>query len=155
MSTYLKPQSPLYHKTEDAYFYPLTTADQVIMPNGTRLDDNVGGTKMELLWENAKPTSDFAAQTVNIELNDYAYIGIDYIMNTSNQYRMWTQCEIGSIGAISLVHLKSADPTVFVDRCFVVNDSNIEFYNAYIATGTNSAVASYSYAIPIKIYGIK
>ena len=31
MSSYLKPQSPLYHKEEDAYFYPLTTEDQVIM----------------------------------------------------------------------------------------------------------------------------
>lgn len=37
MSSYLKPQSPLYHKAEDAYFYPLTTADQVIMPDGSRL----------------------------------------------------------------------------------------------------------------------
>lgn len=37
MSEYLKPQSPLYHKKEDAYFYPLTTADQVIMPDGSRL----------------------------------------------------------------------------------------------------------------------
>ena len=35
---YLKPQSPLYHKTEDAYFYPLTTADQVIMEDGNRLN---------------------------------------------------------------------------------------------------------------------
>ena len=42
MSEYLKPQSPLYHKAEDAYFYPLTTADQVIMEDGSRLSDNVG-----------------------------------------------------------------------------------------------------------------
>lgn len=38
MSNYLKPQSPLYHKKEDAYFYPLTTADQVIMEDGNRLN---------------------------------------------------------------------------------------------------------------------
>lgn len=38
MSTYLKPQSPLYHKTEDAYFYPLTTVDQVILEDGSRLN---------------------------------------------------------------------------------------------------------------------
>ena len=38
MSIYLKPQSPLYHKTEDAYFYPLTTADQIIMEDGNRLN---------------------------------------------------------------------------------------------------------------------
>lgn len=33
---YLKPQSPLQHKDGD-YFYPLTTADQVIMEDGSRL----------------------------------------------------------------------------------------------------------------------
>lgn len=37
MSEYLKPQSPLYHKKEDTYFYPLTTVDQVIMDDGNRL----------------------------------------------------------------------------------------------------------------------
>ena len=34
---YLRPQSPLQHKSGD-YFYPLTTADQVIMEDGSRLD---------------------------------------------------------------------------------------------------------------------
>ena len=34
---YLKPQSPLQHKSGD-YFYPLTTADQIIMDNGSRLN---------------------------------------------------------------------------------------------------------------------
>ena len=38
MSNYLKPQSPLYHKAEDAYFYPLTTSDQIIV-NENRLSD--------------------------------------------------------------------------------------------------------------------
>lgn len=33
---YLKPQSPLKHKDGD-YFYPLTTADQIIMEDGSRL----------------------------------------------------------------------------------------------------------------------
>lgn len=36
---YLKPQSPLQHKDGD-YFYPLTTADQVILPDGSRLNSN-------------------------------------------------------------------------------------------------------------------
>lgn len=31
MEEYLKPQSPLYNKAEDAYFYPLTTVDQVLV----------------------------------------------------------------------------------------------------------------------------
>ena len=38
MSSYSKPKSPLYHKEKDTYFYPLTTADQVIMEDGSRLN---------------------------------------------------------------------------------------------------------------------
>ena len=34
---YLKPQSPLQHKDGD-YFYPLTTVDQVILEDGSRLN---------------------------------------------------------------------------------------------------------------------
>ena len=37
MSEFLKPQSPLKHK-DGAYIYPLTTADQVILENGNRLN---------------------------------------------------------------------------------------------------------------------
>lgn len=37
MSEFLKPQIPLQHK-EGAYIYPLTTADQVILEDNTRLN---------------------------------------------------------------------------------------------------------------------
>ena len=40
MAKYLKPQSPLQHKDGD-YFYPLTTIDQVIMPDESRLNANL------------------------------------------------------------------------------------------------------------------
>ena len=38
---YLKPQSPLQYKDGD-YFYPLTTADQVVMKDGSRLNSTLG-----------------------------------------------------------------------------------------------------------------
>lgn len=41
MSSYLKPQSPLYHKKEDTYFYPLTTVDQVVLEDGSRLNSEL------------------------------------------------------------------------------------------------------------------
>lgn len=37
MANYLKPQSPLQHK-DGNYFYPLTTIDQIITDNDTRLN---------------------------------------------------------------------------------------------------------------------
>lgn len=44
---FLKPQSPLARG--DDYFYPLTTADQVIMSNGLRMEDVVGKTKTQTI----------------------------------------------------------------------------------------------------------
>lgn len=41
MSNYVKPQSPIYNRKTDTYIYPLTTADQIIMPDGSRFT-NIG-----------------------------------------------------------------------------------------------------------------
>ena len=38
MSNYVKPQSPIYHEGSDNYIYPLTTADQIILEDGSRLN---------------------------------------------------------------------------------------------------------------------
>lgn len=38
MAKYLRPQSPIYSEENAAYIYPITTVDQVVMPNGTRLN---------------------------------------------------------------------------------------------------------------------
>lgn len=39
MSNFVKPQFPI--KFTNTYIYPLTTSDQVIFPNRTRLEDNL------------------------------------------------------------------------------------------------------------------
>lgn len=44
---FLKPQSPLARG--DDYFYPLTTADQVILSNGLRMEDMVGKTRTQTI----------------------------------------------------------------------------------------------------------
>ena len=41
MSIYLKPQSPLYYKKDDSYFYPLTTSDQVLFDNKKLTDCSI------------------------------------------------------------------------------------------------------------------
>lgn len=67
---YLKPQSPLRHKDGD-YFYPLTTADQVVMPDGSRLNSvfrHTVRTNITLLVSN---WSSNAPYTQTITLDDY------------------------------------------------------------------------------------
>ena len=41
MSNYLKPQSPLYNKNKDIYFYPLTTSDQILVNDNKLCDYSV------------------------------------------------------------------------------------------------------------------
>ena len=54
------------------------------MLDGARLDDNVGGIKMELLWENISPTSEFATQTLSLDLSQYKQFLVFSKDNTSS-----------------------------------------------------------------------
>lgn len=48
MSSYIKPQSPLYNEAVDTYIYPLTTVDQIVLSNGERLNESYFGKGIEL-----------------------------------------------------------------------------------------------------------
>lgn len=48
MSSYIKPQSPLYNEAADTYIYPLTTVDQIVLSNGERLNESCFGKGIEL-----------------------------------------------------------------------------------------------------------
>lgn len=70
MSSYEKPQSPLYHKTKDTYFYPLTTVDQVIMEDDSRL--NAKMLTVDILNANeAKPNGINADKLGGFDASEY------------------------------------------------------------------------------------
>ena len=69
MPNYLKPQSPLYHKTEDTYFYPLTTADQVITATGERLNSLFKKTIKENIILSSSNWSETLPYTQTVTLN--------------------------------------------------------------------------------------
>lgn len=48
MSSYIKPQNPLYNEAADVYIYPLTTVDQIVLSNGERLNESYFGKGIEL-----------------------------------------------------------------------------------------------------------
>lgn len=48
MSSYIKPQNPLYNEAADVYIYPLTTVDQIVLSNGERLNESCFGKGIEL-----------------------------------------------------------------------------------------------------------
>lgn len=82
---YLKPQSPLQYKDGD-YFYPLTTVDQVVMKDGSRLNSvfkhsvRTNAILLASAWTNIAPYIQTITldENVDIELNidvNIAYTG--------------------------------------------------------------------------------
>ena len=79
----VKPIKPM--KRGDLYSFPITTIDQIVTDEKTNerlpeyLDKNFG---MDLLWQNASPTSPMYAQTLNIDIAPYRWLIINYKLRT-------------------------------------------------------------------------
>ena len=140
MSNYLKPQSPLYHKKEDTYFYPLTTVDQVVLEDGSRLNselskhlfvDTLNVNEAEPNSINADTLGGYAADEYvrkdqyGIELN-YSVVGSMEEPINPTQNMIWIQTETP------------------IGRVFFGNDEpNETFMNGdvWICTGSSSSVS--------------
>lgn len=140
MSSYLKPQSPLYHKAKDAYFYPLTTADQIVMDDGSRLNSELSKHLMidinnvneaEPNGINADTLGGYAANEYvrkdqyGIELN-YSVVGSMEEPGNPTQNMIWIQTETP------------------INRVFFVNDEPNEIFmngDVWIITGNDSNVS--------------
>lgn len=107
-----------------------------------------GGMKMDLLWTNPSPTSDFASQTLSIDLSDY-----DYIYVVQRQYKdssgNATATMIPKDGSTYVVTVISDGGGVRT-RTYSASASSVAISVGKEGTTTNNA-----YAIPYQIYGIK
>ena len=111
------------------------------------------GLKMDLLWENASPSSEFAAQTVSLDLEDYQYIYLQcYLHNENDDKPLVTTLLsfsdsafwIASPGYVTRVRRLSVTKTGIT---FEVGQKYATY--AAAATTANGAI------IPYRIYGIK
>lgn len=102
---YLKPQSPLQHKDGD-YFYPLTTVDQIIMEDGSRLNTvfhhsiKTNAVLYASKWSETAPytqTINIKESEINSDLNidvNVIYSGnqnTDSLLNTNANYLTYTK----------------------------------------------------------------
>lgn len=108
---------------------------------------------MELLWENASPTSAFAAQTINIsDLQDYDLIMVraKYSIGAYPSFTAFYKTTIGENNSINIV------VSSIVNRGFVIKSDSISFNEANIlANYAGSSSVNNNVCIPIEIYGIK
>ena len=110
--------------------------------------DDVGAMHWDLLWANASPSSSFAAQTVSLDLSGYDAVFItggyskDY-----NTVLAPVFLTVGEKGQFMLIGQNGKVGT----RDMTVTVTGVQFDVGYYdaASGNNT------YAIPLKIYGIK
>lgn len=116
--------------------------------------ENLGGIKMELLWENASPTSAFAGQFVRCDLAQYKKISILWGWATDSTTTFVTDAYIGKTITVDKT-LSSGYGIMQIQRQTVsVDTSGITFSIAQFWNGSTRTDDN-AYCIPLLIYGIK
>lgn len=110
----------------------------------------------EKLWENARPTSTFAAQNVPVSTSEYEMLIVVFRRtNNSENYSAGTII-LGKLGSGSQAYILGYSGTMVARAVNWTNTSTINFeacnqYNTYAGNPT----AMNNMLIPTEIYGIK
>lgn len=123
--------------------------------------------KIKKLWTNASPTSNFAAQTISLDLSDYDFVKIEYLMATDGKtdgvynynYVYACECPVGKTCILDFVGSQyggtSYTPTSNARRAKVI-ETGIQFGTAIQkAMGSTTATTNSNTIIPFAIYGVK
>ena len=133
--------------------YPVMTCNIDELASGTGIE------KRKLLWTNASPTSDFAAQTVSLTLSSYDAVEIVCRYSTTSDSRTRYICDVGSSASIDWFYY-----TVVAGKYMGVKSRNevsasttgVTFGACTTKPGNSTdSTTTNGYIIPIKIYGIK
>ena len=128
-------------------------AEVVTSVNGQIGDVTIGSSgNMVLLWTNSSPTSNFAAQTVSLDLSDYDAVFIE--CNTSTNATTGRTVAIGLVG--TSVRLVTAIYQIH-ERIATISTTGIAFAQNYylVSYASSNLTANNGYLIPTNIYGLK
>ena len=110
---------------------------------------SMGGVKLDLLWTNPSPTSNFTAQTISLTLADYDYLLIECTWATSFAGNLsYHICKNGVKS--SLFGSNPTNTGVIGIRQATVSTSGVTISDAKNGTTTANNIM-----IPTSIYGIK
>lgn len=116
---------------------------------GTALTEAKSKLQRTELWRNASPSSEFAPQTISLDLSDYGWVLIEFRMIASEDVRVSAIVSINSSGRVYSGHDYNKT------RTFAVTSSNISFNAGYEAKyNANMAVLNTS-MVPAVIWGLK
>ena len=112
------------------------------------------GLSIDLLWTNPNPTSQLSAITLNIDLSEYDALKIYYAGNSTYINDHYTNYGIALVAKGSVITIGGRFPNdanvASGGRNITVNNSSIVISDAH-----DSGYVSNSWAVPLKIWGIK
>ena len=139
--------------------YPVMTCNIDELASGTGIE------KRKLLWTNASPTSNFAAQALTssdfiggLDLSSFQFIEIHFIASTSYNSNVVRTVAVGQVINAQIVTDVTTAYTMYVaQRAASTSSSGITFEDAYYKSVTSTAVGAKNNnrLVPYKIYGIK
>ena len=116
--------------------------------------NDLGGTEITLLWENAKPTSNFQAQTITLASSEWDFLICESSHGTSILF-------LGSTSHLSFALAGNSSMSIYSREAKASSDIKVEFSDCYVGnlknyeTMPNSFSVNNSLSIPLKIYGVK
>lgn len=125
----------------------------VITALGLNTEQPETGVQMELLWENASPSSNFAAQTVSLNLKEYSHIGVEPLLVVAYPYSLGIFI-FSKSGRQARIRTHDG---IFVHRGISsISDTGVSFTDgsSWASYGGSSSTAN-NRVIPYRIYGIK
>lgn len=120
----------------------------------------MGTTVVTKVWENASPNSNFAAQTLSIDLSGYSFVKIVTQQNLSSGSSHLTTVHdipVGKTSHMAMVGSVNSQGQLTISRDATVSKSGISFETAYYKTTSSTAAgtAVTDSLIPLVIYAVK
>ena len=117
-----------------------------------------GMTHKEILWENASPTSSFAAQTIDLNLSEYDAIEIEAgKMTTSLVVNSFKISKSDNYDVLNLQFLYGANSKLYGYYRPVeirISENRLIFNAGYIASDSQDVQNNIS-CIPLRVFGMK
>lgn len=146
------------------YFVEDTTVpDTTLSIEGAAADAKAVGdaldtkAEIELVWENASPSSEFAAQTVSLDLLHAGFVIIEFRTTSSGTARPTVIIANGKMGNLNWLANATANYEILViSRNATVSNTGITFEKGYRKNiSSTTATENNASAIPTRIYAIK
>lgn len=130
--------------------FPATLSSMIYNEDGTRVD-MTKYLQMDLLWTNASPSSEFAAQMITLDLSNYDIVFIIGFMGNDIFCQLPLFVSVGSNSRFEYTNGVMRSRRVFTNNNYVqFEDSTTQStFGSQVTTVVNTA------CIPYRIYGIK